>query len=177
MHLSPDGTFEDKLSHCQQQALKGIHNISIAPLSQEETYTAYCTMWRPSFKIPLPVTSLTKKQCKTLQRVFTCPFLAKMRISRTTSQALVFALVFAQYENRGFSIPNTRVQQELQSLLYLTSPPALGETLTSLFVRGTAPLAPLISIDPRKSAHLHYTGPYGEALYTYCSPHSSSQTS
>ena len=49
VRLSPDRSFEDEFSHCQQQALKWIHNISIAPLSREETYTAYCTMWRPSF--------------------------------------------------------------------------------------------------------------------------------
>ena len=91
VHLSPDGTFVDEFSHCQQQALKWIHNISIAPLSREETYTAYFIMWRPSFEFPLPVTLFTKKQCITLQRVFTGPFLAKMGISRTTSWALVFA--------------------------------------------------------------------------------------
>ena len=106
VRLSPDRSFEDEFSHCQQQAIKGIHSISIAPLSQEETYTAYCTMWRPSFEFPLPVTSFTKKQCKTLQRVFTGPFLAKMGISRTTSRALVFA----PYHYSSFSIADTWVQ-------------------------------------------------------------------
>ena len=115
VHLSPGGSFEDEFSHRQQQALKWIHNISIAPLSQEETYTAYCTMWRPSFEFPLPVLSFTKKQCKTLQRVFICPFLAKMRISRTTSQALVFA----PYQYSGFSIADTWAQQGLQHLHFL----------------------------------------------------------
>ena len=32
LRLSPDGSFEDKFSHHQQQALKWIHNISIPPL-------------------------------------------------------------------------------------------------------------------------------------------------
>ena len=63
-YISPDGSFEDEFSHCQQQALKGIHNISIAPLSQEETYTAYCTMWRPSFEFPLPVASFLNISAK-----------------------------------------------------------------------------------------------------------------
>ena len=115
VHLSSDGFFEDEFSHRQQQALKWVHNISIAPLSQEETYTAYCTMWRPSFEFPLPVTSFTKKQCKTLQRVFTGPFLAKMGISRTTSRALVFP----PYQYSGFSIDDTWVQLGLQHLHFL----------------------------------------------------------
>ena len=72
-------------------------------------------MWRPSFEFPLPVTSFTKKQCKTLQRVFTCPFLAKMGIFKTTS----WALVFAPYQYSGFSIANTWVQQGLQHLHFL----------------------------------------------------------
>ena len=88
---------------------------SIINLQQEETYTAYCKMWCSGFKFPLPVTSFTKKQCKSLQRVFTSPFLAKMGISRTTS----WALVFAQYQYSGFSIANTWVQQGLQHLHFL----------------------------------------------------------
>ena len=47
--LSPDGSFEHKFSHHQQQALKWIHNISIAPLSWGETNNAYCMIWHPSF--------------------------------------------------------------------------------------------------------------------------------
>ena len=75
--LSPDELFKDKFTYCQQQALKWIHNISMASLSREEAYTVYCTMWQTSFEFPLPVTLFTKKQWKTLQRVFTGPFLAK----------------------------------------------------------------------------------------------------
>ena len=117
VRLSPDGSFVDEFSHCQQLALKWIHNISIAPLSQEETYTAYCTMWRPSFKFLLPITSSTKKQCKTLQRVFTGPFLAKMGISRSTSQTLVFVPCC----HSGISIAKNWVQQGLHYLLGLLS--------------------------------------------------------
>ena len=115
VRLSPDGSFEDEFSHRHQQALKWIHNISIAPLSREEIYTANCTMWRPSFEFPLPVASFTKLQCKTLQRVFTGPFLAKKGISRTTSRALVFV----PYQYSCFSIAHTWVQQGLQHLHFL----------------------------------------------------------
>ena len=110
VRLSPDGSFEDEFSHRQQQALKWICNISITLLSQEETYTAYCTMWQKRFEIPLPITLFTQKQCKTLQRVFTGPFLAEMGISRTTS----WELVFAPYQYSSFSIADTWVQQGLQ---------------------------------------------------------------
>jgi hypothetical protein len=85
VRLSPDGSFTDEFTHRQKQALKWVCNINTAPLTREETYTAYCTMWCPSFDFPLPVTSFTKKQCNTLQRIFTGPFLAKMGISGTTS--------------------------------------------------------------------------------------------
>ena len=106
---------KDKFSHCQQQALKWIHNIRIALLSREETYTTYFTMWRPSFEFPLPVMLFIKNQCKTLQRIFNCPFLAKMEISRTTSQALVFAT----YQYSGFSIADSWVQHGLHHLPFL----------------------------------------------------------
>ena len=56
VRLSPDGSFTDEFTHRQKQALKWICNINTAPLTREETYTAYCTMWRPSFEFPLPVT-------------------------------------------------------------------------------------------------------------------------
>ena len=57
----PDGSFTDEFTHHQKQALKWVCNINTAPLTRDETYTAYCTMWRPSFEFPLPVTSFTKK--------------------------------------------------------------------------------------------------------------------
>jgi hypothetical protein len=85
VRLSPDESFTDEFTHRQKQALKWVCNINTAPLTREETYTAYCTMWRPSFEFPLPVTSFTKKQCNILQRIFTGLFLAKMGISHTTS--------------------------------------------------------------------------------------------
>ena len=127
--ISLDGSFEDEFTHRQQQVLKWIHNISIAPLSWGETYTAYCTMWRPSFEFSLPVTSFTKKQCKTLQRVFTGPFLAKMGISRTTS----WALVFAPYQYSGFSIADTCVQQGLQYLHFLLGHLSYQDEVGNLF--------------------------------------------
>ena len=55
------------------------------------------------------------KQCKTLQRVFTGPFLAKMGISRTTSPALVFV----SDQHSGFSIASTWIQQGLRHLHFL----------------------------------------------------------
>ena len=57
----------------------------------------------------------TNKECKTLQRDFVGPFLAKMGISRTTTKALVFA----PYQYRGFSTATTWVQHGLQHLHFL----------------------------------------------------------
>ena len=48
--------------------------------------------------------------------------------------------------------------------------------MTSIFGRGTAPLALLISNGPGKSGHLNNAGPHGEELYIYCSPNRPSQT-
>ena len=72
-------------------------------------------MWQTSVEFPFPVTLFTKKGCKTLQRVFTGPFLAKMGVFKTTS----WALVFAQYQYSSFSIANTWAQQGLQHLYFL----------------------------------------------------------
>ena len=91
VHLSPDGYFTEEFTHCQKQAIKWVCNINTVPLTREENYTAYCTMWHSSFKFPLPVTLFTKKQCNILQRIFTGPFLAKMGISHTISWSLIFA--------------------------------------------------------------------------------------
>jgi hypothetical protein len=115
MRLSPDGSFTEEFTHHQNRALKWVTNINTAPLIREETYTAYCTMWRPSFEFPLSVTSFTKKQCNILQRIFTGPFLAKMGISRTTSRVLIFA----PYRYSGFALLDTWVQQGLQHLHFL----------------------------------------------------------
>ena len=90
-------------------------NINTVPLTREETYTAYRTIWRPSFKFLLLVTSFTKKQCNILQRIFTGPFLAKMGISHTTSRVLIFA----PYQYSGFALADTWVQQGLQHLRFL----------------------------------------------------------
>ena len=115
VRLSPDGFFTDEFTHRQKQALKWVRNINTAPLTREETYTAYCTMWRPSFEFPLPVTSFTKKECNILQKIFTGPFLAKMGISRTTSRVLIFG----PYRYSGFALADTWVQQGLQHLHFL----------------------------------------------------------
>ena len=56
VRVSQEGPFADKLKHHQLQALKWICNINSAPLSQEDTYTTYCSLWCPTFKSPLPVT-------------------------------------------------------------------------------------------------------------------------
>ena len=91
VRLAPDGSFTQELAHCQDQALTWVHNIRASPLTRDKVYTAYCSMWRPSFDYSLPITCYTKQQCQTLQKTFTGPFLSKMGISSKTSRKLIFA--------------------------------------------------------------------------------------
>ena len=97
VRLSLDGSFTDEFTHCQKQALKWVCNTNTAPLTREVNYTAYSTMWYPSFKFPIPVTSFTKKQCNIFQRIFTGPFLDKMGISCTTFSGANFCSIQMQW--------------------------------------------------------------------------------
>ena len=82
---------------------------------RNEVYTAYCSMWRPSFEYPLPITCFSKQQCCTLQKIFTGPFLSKMVICSKTSRKLIFA----PYHYSGFAFADTWIQQGLQHLQLL----------------------------------------------------------
>ena len=104
--LAPDGSFTQELAHRQDQALTWVHNIRASPLTRDKVHTAYCSMWRPSFEYPLPITCFTKQQCQTLQKTFTGPFLSKMGISSKTSRKVIFA----PYYYSGFAFADTWIQ-------------------------------------------------------------------
>ena len=106
VRLAPDGSFTQEFAHRQEQAITWVRNITNAPLTRDEVYTAYCSMWRPSFEYPLPITCFSKQQCCTLQKIFTGPFLSKMGISSKTSRKLIFA----PYHYSGFALADTWVQ-------------------------------------------------------------------
>ena len=131
-------------------------------------------MWCPIFEFPLPVTSLAKKQCKTLQRVFTNPFLAKMRISRTTSQVLVFA----PYYYSGFSIADTWVHQGLQHLHFLLGHLSYQDKVGNLLQININTLQLIIELpDPPLTYSLPHLGwpPHGNFSMIF-KTHSSSTT-
>ena len=113
--LAPDGSFTQEFAHRQEQAITWVRNITNAPLTSDKVYTTYCSMWRPSFEFPLPITCFSKQQCCTLQKIFTSPFLSKMGISIKTSRKLIFA----PYHYSGFAFADTWVQQGLQYLQFL----------------------------------------------------------
>ena len=113
--LAPDGSFTQEFEHRHKQALTWVQNIGTSPLTREEVYTAYCSMWRPSFEFPLPITCFSKEQCHLLQKAFTGPFLSKMGLSSKTNRKLIFA----PYHYSGFAIADTWVQQGLQHLQLL----------------------------------------------------------
>jgi hypothetical protein len=86
---------------------------------RDKVYTAYCSMWRPSFEYPLTITCFSKQQCCTLQKIFTGPFLSKMGISSKTSSKTSRKLIFAPYCYSGFAFADTWVQQGFQHLQLL----------------------------------------------------------
>jgi hypothetical protein len=115
VRLAPDGSFTQEFTHCQEQAITWVRNITNAPLTRDKVYTAYCSMWRPSFEFPLPITCFSKQQCDILQKIFTGPFLSKMGIFSKTSRKLIFA----PYRFIGFAFADTWVQQGLKHLQLL----------------------------------------------------------
>ena len=115
VHLALDGSLIQELAHCQDQALTWVHNITASPLTRDKVYIAHCSMWRPSFEYPLPITCFTKQQCQTLQKTFTGPFLSIIGISSKTSRKLIFA----PYYYSGFAFADTLIQQGQQHLQLL----------------------------------------------------------
>ena len=101
--LAPDGLFTQELAHRQDQTLTWVCNITASPLTRDKVNMAYCSMWRPSFEYPLPITCFTKQQCQTLKKSFTGPFLSNMGISSKTLRKLIFA----PYYYCGFTFPDT----------------------------------------------------------------------
>ena len=106
VRLALDGSFTKEFAHCQEQAITWVRNITNVPLTREEVYTAYCSMWRPSFEFPLPISCFSKQKCCTLQMIFTGPFLSIMRISSKTFRKLIFA----PYHYSDFAFADTWVQ-------------------------------------------------------------------
>ena len=113
--LAPDGSFTQELEHHHKQALTWVQSIGTSPLTREEVYTAYCSIWRPSFEFPLPITCISKEQCCLLQKAFTDPFLSKIGSSSKVNRKLIFA----PYHYSGFAIADTWVQQGLEHLRLL----------------------------------------------------------
>ena len=115
VRLASDGSFTQEFAHSQEHAITWVRNNTHALLTRDKVYTAYCSMWRPSFEFPLPITCFSKQQCCILQKIFTGPFLSKMGISSKTSRKLIFA----SYHYSGFAFADTWVQQGLQHLQLL----------------------------------------------------------
>ena len=91
VRLALDGSFTQELAHHQDQALIWVHNIRASPLTRDKVYIVYCSMWRPSFEYPFPITCFTKQQFQTIKKTFTGLFLSKMGILSKTSRKLIFA--------------------------------------------------------------------------------------
>ena len=91
VRAAPDGTFHQEFQFRYDQAIKWVANISKAPLTCTEVFTAFCAMWSPAIDYPLAVTSFSREQCSTHQRVYSGVFLIKMGLAHTTSRAIIFA--------------------------------------------------------------------------------------
>ncbi len=115
VRLTPDGSFTTELTYRITQASKWASNLTQSPLTREEVYTAYCTMWRPSVEYPLPVTSFTKAQCHKLQTSYTGTFLTHMGLPCTTAQEIIFG----PYRYGGFAFSELWVRQGVEHITYL----------------------------------------------------------
>jgi len=115
VRAAPDGSFNQEFHFCLTQAKRWVSNISLAPHTRTEGYTAFNAMWSPAISYPLSVTSFTQLQCTQIQTAYVSAFLSEMGIAQTTARTIIFGSSF----HSGFQIPELWVMQGTHHLPYL----------------------------------------------------------
>ena len=77
VRAAPDGSFAKELTLCIDQARQWAQNISTAPLTSAEVYTAFCAMWSPAITYPLAVPPSPKNNANNCRLFMLAQFYSK----------------------------------------------------------------------------------------------------
>ena len=81
VRAAPDGSFHQEFHFRLTKAKKWASNISLAPLTRTEVYTAFSATWSPVISYTLSVTSFTQLQCAQIQTAYVSAFFSKMGLA------------------------------------------------------------------------------------------------
>jgi hypothetical protein len=115
VHISPSGSQIQQFKNLRNYTDAYFSAMSTSSIAPDEAFWSYMAYLGPKLTYPLACSSLTDKQCKTIQAPALAALLPKLHLNHHTPHAVIFG---AQ-EYGGLALPDLYTDQGYQQLKFL----------------------------------------------------------